>query len=199
MGAFSFSAMKKRFFIEYVVRGRTYYRDQDGKRASKDKVKRAKRKVFIEVQKGAEKGIYERKKASTTKEKNVLSKSKDLSIFGHKVQGELTRAKQKGIETFLTIDGKTYKITSEQAKQNLFLFNHEFNQLVYKRLKKNENIDSFYFDVSIKENKKTNQILFDFDALDFHEDEFAEFPDILKTLKDLRQQSKELFKKYFKK
>lgn len=182
---------------KYQKSGRTYYKDGEGKRVSKKNVEATKARVKVEIQRGKEKGTYDLESQKISRKKpGKVGKVKTFKLFGNDINGELERTEKKKIRLFVTMDGETFEIKTEQAKKNLLLFNHEFNQSFYKKLK--EKIDSPTFDVDLKEDIKGKTVLIDYDSANIDEDILEDFPDIKKNFQAFKRESKKAFKKYFK-
>jgi hypothetical protein len=186
---------KKRYFIKYVKKGKTYFKDQDGKRASRAKAEKSKKAIYLLNQRTGELVKRERQAVKRV----AAGKSKKASVlrpYNSELGGEIKRSLEKGQRIFIQKDGKVFEVVSKEAKSNLTLFNFELNTIFYSTLKRK--IDSPFFDLRIIEDKKANTILFDLDSINLDEASIKERPEIKELFEQFIEESKKAFSKYFK-
>jgi hypothetical protein len=166
---------KKYFYIQYVKGGKTYFKDQDGKRTSRDKAERSKKKIVIEAQRSegetVKKGdLIDRRKA---KQKEVKDDSggpgeritgTELSIKNIYVSKELQNAIEKNYRVFTKAGGKLYEHKSKESKAKALLFNNAMQERFYNKLKKK--LDSPFFNLKAVSSKKNKTIFIDFDSVE---------------------------------
>lgn len=188
----------KQFFIRYTKNGKTYYKNQNGKRASAKTVKRSKKAVYVLNQRTGEIIKPERKKIQQRKPKQTKGKKATvLKPFNSEVSSEIKRAVEKDYKIYIKISGKTYEVKSKEAKNNLLLFNFELNSNFYQTLKKK--ITSPLFDLEITESKKDKTILFDLDSINLDEANLEGRPEIKAIFDEFITRTKTTFNKYFSK
>lgn len=195
---------KQYYFVRYQVSGKTYYKNQDGKRVSAEKVKSGKRKVYELVQReikgsGGEslykKGeLLDRKKAKAKKVKEP--ENQRLPVQNIFIQREIISNQNKGRDIFTKVLGSTYKHESKESQANVILFNYEVNESFYRRLKKL--IDSPVFVLDTIQSRKNNLFLIDYDSLQL-DSGIKESKMILKAFIQFKNDVKQLRSKYFNK
>lgn len=171
---------KKYFYIEYVKGGRTYFKNQDGRRASRAEAERSKRKIYIESQRTEgetiKKGdLIDRRKAKqkAVKETGAGSPGEnitgtELSIKNIYVSKELQNAIDKGYKVFTKAGGKLYEHKSNESKAKALLFNNAMQERFYNKLKKK--LDSPFFNIKAVSSKKNKTIFIDFDSVELDKD-----------------------------
>lgn len=188
----------KYYFIRYQSKGRTYFKNQDGKRVSREKVERAKRKVFELVQreiKGTDLkngDLLDRQKAKARKVKEP--EARRLPVKNIYIQREILFAMNQERELLTKVGGETFKHSSKQSKANVILFNYEVNEAFYKYLK--SKIDSPVFVLSTIQSKKDNLLLIDYDSLALDEG-IKESKIVLKAFLQFRREMLNIRRKYF--
>jgi hypothetical protein len=112
---------KKYFYIQYVKGGKTYFKNQDGKRASRAEAEKSKKKIFIESQRSEgetlKKGdLIDRRKAKQKQVKEGDSSGPSTTITGTElsikniyVSKELQNAIEKGYKVYTMAGGKIYE------------------------------------------------------------------------------------------
>lgn len=192
---------KKYFFIQYTRSGRTYYKDQDGNRVSKAKVKSGKRKVFQEasstipftnIQKG---DLIDRVKAKA-EAKRKLPGGTIFNVMNMMIQKEIAQIIEKGYSLYSRANGGQFQHKSDQSKVNLLLFNFELQQGFYKFL--GDLIESPYFFINEIYSIKNKFGLFDWDSITLNPDIDVN-DEIEKGLSKFRKLKITLIKKYFRK
>jgi hypothetical protein len=188
----------KYYFIRYQSKGKTYFKNQDGKRVSRDKVERAKRKVFELVQreiKGTDLkngDLLDRQKAKARKVKEP--EARRLPVKNIYIQREILFAMNNERDLYTKVGGETFKHSSKQSKANVILFNYELNEAFYKYLK--SKIDSPVFVLSTIQSKKDNLLLIDYDSLALDEG-IKESKIVLKAFLQFRREMMLIRRKYF--
>lgn len=188
----------KYYFIRYQSKGKTYFKNQDGKRVSREKVERAKRKVFELVQreiKGTDLkngDLLDRQKAKARKVKEP--EARRLPVKNIYIQREILFAMNQERDLFTKVGGETFKHSSKQSKANVILFNYELNEAFYKYLK--SKIDSPVFVLSTIQSKKDNLLLIDYDSLALDEG-IKESKIVLKAFLQFRREMMLIRRKYF--
>ena len=188
----------KYYFIRYQSKGKTYFKNQDGKRVSREKVERAKRKVFELVQreiKGTDLkngDLLDRQKAKARKVKEP--EARRLPVKNIYIQREILFAMNQERELLTKVGGETFKHSSKQSKANVILFNYEVNEAFYKYLK--SKIDSPVFVLSTIQSKKDNLLLIDYDSLALDEG-IKESKIVLKAFLQFRREMLNIRRKYF--
>lgn len=196
----------QRYFVRYQQKGRIYYKDQSGKRVSKEKVEKAKRKVYQLYNSGTLAGtLVDRKvkKADTFKNepprKVAMNETANVYLTKHSAQ-----AVAKNSEIFIKAQGVTYELVNKQARNNLVLFFYELGESFYRINKKLiEDIGSEFAQFFTPEGKgiKDNFSYWDLDGITLNEqdDLTDEFPEAQKQIDMFQQAKNDLIKKYFKK
>jgi len=189
---------KEYYFVRYQQKGRTYYKNQDGKRVSAKKVKSARRKIYELVQReivgtGFEKGdLLDRKKAKARNVKEL--EGRKLPVKNIFLQREILFAMKNERDVYTKVGGKTFKHESKQSKANVILFNYEVNEAFYRRLK--GKIDSPVYVLSTLQSKKNSLLLIDYDSLQLDEG-VKESKIVLKAFLQFKRDLMEIRKKYF--
>ena len=197
----------ERYFIRYQQRGKFYYKDQNGKRVSADKVKKAKRKIYQYAQSGPVKGQLidqkKLKKAETFKNepprKVKMNETANVYLTKHAAQ-----AIGQNNAVFIKADGKTYELVSKESRNNLVLFFYELGETFYRIFKKLiDDAGSGFAQFFTPEGKgiKDGFNFWDFDGIELNEQEevLEEFPEAEKAVKKFQKEKNDLIKKYFKK
>jgi hypothetical protein len=193
---------KKYFFIRYQIKGRTYYKNQDGKRVSAQKVKTGRRKIYELVQREI-KGpdgtpivksgeLLDRKKAKAKKVKEPDNRK--LPVQNIFIQREILSNQNKGRDIYTKVNGKTYKHESKESQANVILFNYEVNEAFYKRLK--GKVESPIFVLSTIQSRKDNLLFIDYDSIQLDEG-VKDSKLVLKAFIQFKNDVKTLRSKYF--
>lgn len=196
-----------RYFIRYQQRGKFYYKDQNGKRASAEKVAKAKRKVYQYAQSGPVKGTLidqkKIKKADTFKNepprKVAINETANVYLTKHAAQ-----AVTQNNAIFIKAGGKTYELVSNEARNNLVLFFYELGETFYRTFKKLiDDVGSGFAQFFTPEGKgiKDKFNFWDLDGIELNEQDelLEEFPEAAKTARKFEKEKNALIKKYFKK
>lgn len=196
-----------RYFIRYQQRGKFYYKDQNGKRASAEKVAKAKRKVYQYAQAGPVKGQLidqkKLKKADTFKNepprKVRMNQTANVYLTKHAAQ-----AVGQGDAVFIKYNGKTYELVTNASRNNLVLFFYELGETFYRIFKKLiDEAGSGFAQFFTPEGKgiKDGFSFWDLDGIELNEEDelLEEFPDAEKAAKKFEKEKQNLIKKYFKK
>lgn len=163
---------KKYFYIQYVKGGKTYFKNQDGKRASRKEAEKSKKKIFIEsqrnegetIKKGA---LIDRRQAREKKVKKAETPTltgTELSIKNIYVSKELQNAIEKNYKVYTKSGGVIYEHKSKESKAKALLFNNAMQERFYNKLKKK--LDSPFFNLKAVSSKKNKTIFIDFDSVE---------------------------------
>jgi hypothetical protein len=195
----------KYYFVKYQQNGKTFYKDQSGKRVSADKVKQSKRKVYQLYYTGPEKNkLIEntRKKSDTFQtEAPQVDQNEAANVY-------LTKHAAQAIEAnsaiYVKHQGKTYELVTNEARNKLVLFFYQLGENFYRIFKKLiDDSGSGFAQFFVPEAKgiKENLSFWDLDNISINDqdDILEEFPEAEKALKKFEKEKNELFKKYFKK
>lgn len=190
-------AAKKYFFIRFTKKGRTYYKNQDGKQVSAEKVKSGKRPVYDLVQKGPDKGkLIKPERASIKPEKRPKTpKVSNFEVKNTDIAREINRAVKKGYEMYIEKNGKVYKLEGKKAIGNFALYNYSNNQNFYRNMKKKT--DSPLYKIGISEDAKGKRIVFSL-TNELKNEELNSAPEIKKAMDEFSREEDKIFKKFFK-
>lgn len=188
---------KKYYYVRYQYGGKTYYKNQDGKRSSAAQAKKAKKPIYDTYLRGPDKGqiIIPDK---TRVEKTAKPKIPSVSKFNSKnvqLSKEINRAIQKQYKIYVERKGKTYELKSKKAIANFGLFNFGLNQSFYRHLKKKT--DSPFFNIEISEDVRGKKILFSLDSLELNQEALKNAPDVKQAYEEFTRESDQIFNKFF--
>ena len=192
---------KKYFFVQYTRNGKTYYKDQDGKRTSKDKVKKGKRKVYQEASTSIpytniQKGDLIDKTKAKAESKKKLPTGTVFNVMNMMIQKEISQIIEKGFALYSRANGGQFQHKSDTSKVNLLLFNFELQGQFYNLF--SDLVESPYFFINEIYSVKNKFGLFDWDSISLNPD-IDVSSQIEKALKKFRSAKTSLIKKYFKK
>lgn len=195
-----------RYFIRYQQKGKFYYKDQNGKRVSAEKVSKAKRKVYQYAQAGPLSGklIDQKtiKKADTFKNEPPrqvkMNETANVYLTKHAAQ-----AVTQNNAIFIKASGKTFELVTNAARNNLVLFFYELGETFYRKFKKLiDEAGSGFAQFFTPEGKgiKDGFNYWDLDGIELNEQDelLNEFPEAEKTAQKFDKEKNDLIKKYFK-
>lgn len=167
--------MKKYYFIQYVKGGRTYFKNQDGRRSSRAQAEKSKRKIYIEsqrkegetIQKGELIDRRQTKAQKVKKSQEPKQTGTELSIKNIYVSKEIQNAIEKNYTIYTKSGGVVYNHKSKQSKANALLFNNAMQERFYKKMKKK--LDSPFFNLKAVSSKRNKTLYIDFDSVDLDE------------------------------
>jgi hypothetical protein len=136
--------MKKYYFIQYVKGGKTYFKNQDGRRSSRAQAEKSKKKIYIEsqrkegdtIQKGELIDRRQTKAEKVKKSQEPKQTGTELSIKNIYVSKEIQNAIEKNYTIYTKSGGVVYNHKSKQSKANALLFNNAMQERFYKKMKK---------------------------------------------------------------
>lgn len=150
-------AKKQYYFVRYVKSGRTYYKNQDGKRVSKAKVEKDRKKIFVEIgrtigdnfKKGELISLKDYKSSIKSQTAPEIPEVSTFNVINVNLQKDISAAIAADKTIFIQKDGETFKIKSKKAKAALQLFVAQVNSAFYNTIGKKT--DSPLFNISISE------------------------------------------------
>jgi hypothetical protein len=150
-------AKKQYYFIRYVKSGRTYFKNQDGKRVSRAKVEKDRKKVYVEVgrsigdtfKKGELISLKDYKSEIKSQEAPKIPEVSTFNVINVNLQKEISQAISAEKNIFIQKDGETYKLKSKKSLAALQLFVAQVNSAFYNTIGKKT--DSPLFNISIQE------------------------------------------------
>jgi hypothetical protein len=150
-------AKKQYYFIRYVKSGRTYFKNQDGKRVSRAKVEKDRKKVYVEIgrsigdtfKKGELISLKDYKSEIKSQEAPKIPEVSTFNVINVNLQKEISQAISAEKNIFIQKDGETYKLKSKKSLAALQLFVAQVNSAFYNTIGKKT--DSPLFNISIQE------------------------------------------------
>jgi hypothetical protein len=150
-------AKKQYYFVRYVKSGRTYYKNQDGKRVSRAKVEKDRKKVYVEVgrsigdsfKKGELISLKDYKSELKSQAAPQIPEVSTFNVINVNLQKDISAAIAADKSIFIQKDGETFKLKSKKSKAALQLFVAQVNSAFYNTIGKKT--DSPLFNISISE------------------------------------------------
>lgn len=162
------SESPKRYYIKYTQKGKTYYKDQNGKRASKLKVLKSKKKVYEFIGSGQLQGqLIDRKLKVKTQKKKQPEKGRFITfgLLNINVVSEFTLSQEKGYRQYTknTSTSEVFYLASKTSQANFLLFFTKVNKKFFELLK--PLTDYPFFQIDLIENKGQKLSIFDFSVV----------------------------------
>ena len=193
---------KQYYFVQYQYKGRTYYKNQDGKKVSAAKVKAGKRKVYLQYKSGEFKGqlIDRRQKKSSTFKTPPPRKAKIFSVANVYLVSNASFAIESNAAIFITAEQTDHELVSNEARNKLVLFFYRMGDLFYKIFRKEvEEISLARFFIGEGRGIKDNFWIWDIDYLEIdNEDKFMEDDEIAPKIERFKKEVFSLFDQYFR-
>ena len=150
-------AKKQYYFIRYVKSGRTYFKNQDGKRVSRAKVEKDRKKIYVEIgrtigdtfKKGDLISLKDYKSEIKSQNAPQIPEVSTFNVINVNLQKEINQAISTEKNIFIQKDGETYKLKSKKSLAALQLFVAQVNSAFYNTIGKKT--DSPLFNISIQE------------------------------------------------
>lgn len=190
----------KYYFIKYKSKGKTFFKDQNGKKVARAKVEKSKKKVYELVQRTtiAEKqgDLRDRKKVRAQVRKAVKkTAARVFRILNVMINGEIAFAIESGYTIYTIWQGQKLNHYSTQSKMNLVLFQTELNAVFYEIMK--PVIESPYYFIGHQFSDSQSYSLFNYDMMDFKEDKLLQRKTIIKAWLLFKSLAKSVWNKYF--
>jgi hypothetical protein len=150
-------AKKQYYFVRYVKSGRTYYKNQDGKRVSRAKVEKDRKKIYVEIgrsigdtfKKGELISLKDYKNKIESQEAPQIPEVSTFNVINVNLQKDISAAINAEKTIFIQKDGETFKLKSKKSIAALQLFVAQVNSAFYNTIGKKT--DSPLFNISISE------------------------------------------------
>lgn len=189
---------KKYFFVRYSKGGKTFYRNQDGKKVSKATAISSKKRIFDEIGSGSKKGELaprkpEKVKAQSKKRPSIPEVS-NFEVLNVEIEREIKRAVEDDLKIYIEKNGKVIQLISEKAKAAFLLYNSQNNKNWFDKLKKKVEYPLRVVQLSEDEN---GNILINLDSSRISKPELLSDGTIKKAYSEYEEEENKLFKKYF--
>jgi hypothetical protein len=163
------AAKKQYYFVRYVKSGRTYYKNQDGKRVARAKVKKDRKKVYIELGRTIGNTFLKGDLVSLRDYKSKLKALKarkwpevsTFNIINVNLQKDIANSISESKNIYIQRNGNIYFLRSQQSQAALHLFVNQINSHFYNTVAKVT--DSPLFNIQIQDSPKN--IFYDFDSI----------------------------------